>query len=114
VRHVLAVWISVLTFCATVVTGSLLAPATARAQVPWAMTVRPTVNPLAIGGCGAVWLTLLDSTGKDVQRGRVCDALDAARGAAIQGILDQEHRHRLSPRITGRFTWLQQLLSCRD
>jgi hypothetical protein len=36
---------------------------------PWSVTVKPTVNPLPIGSCGAVWLTLLDAAGRDRPRG---------------------------------------------
>ena len=46
----------------------LLAPARAHAQVPWTVTLTPTVNPLAIGGCGPVAMTLTDSTGRNVPR----------------------------------------------
>jgi hypothetical protein len=35
---------------------------------PWAVTIVPTMNPLPIGSCGAVWLTLKDSTGQDAPR----------------------------------------------
>ena len=43
---------------------ALLAPTHARAQQPWTVTFTPTVNPLAIGGCGPVRLTLLDPATK--------------------------------------------------
>ena len=46
----------------------LLAPARAHAQVPWTVTLTPTVNPLAIGGCGPVSLAIMDSTGKNAPR----------------------------------------------
>jgi hypothetical protein len=48
---------------ATVVVG-LLAPAVAHAQNPWTVTLTATVNPLAIGGCGPVRLTLTDPATK--------------------------------------------------
>jgi hypothetical protein len=35
---------------------------------PWAVSLVPTMNPLPIGSCGAVWLTLKDSTGQDAPR----------------------------------------------
>jgi hypothetical protein len=43
---------------------ALLAPTGARAQQPWTATFTATVNPLAIGGCGPVRLTLLDPATK--------------------------------------------------
>jgi hypothetical protein len=45
------------------------APALAqRESVPWSVTLTATMNPLPIGSCGAVWLVLKDSTGKDAPR----------------------------------------------
>ncbi|MEO6525906.1 MAG: hypothetical protein ABIP93_04725 [Gemmatimonadaceae bacterium] len=35
---------------------------------PWTVSLVPTMNPLPIGSCGAVWLTLKDSTGQDAPR----------------------------------------------
>jgi hypothetical protein len=35
---------------------------------PWLITLTPTVNPLPIGGCGPVWVTIKDSTGKSTPR----------------------------------------------
>ena len=49
--------------------ATMLAPSVAHAQSPWSVTVKPTVDPLAIGSCGAVWVTLLDAAGKDRPRG---------------------------------------------
>lgn len=46
----------------------LIAPSVARAQEPWTVSLVPTMNPLPIGSCGAVWLTLKDSTGQDAPR----------------------------------------------
>jgi hypothetical protein len=40
----------------------------AQSGAPWAVTVKPTMNPLPIGTCGAVWVTLLDASGKDTPR----------------------------------------------
>ena len=43
-------------------------PAGASAQQPWAVTVVPTTNPLPIGVCAAVFLTLADPRTKDRPR----------------------------------------------
>ena len=47
---------------------SLVAPAVAHAQVPWSVSITPTVNPLAIGGCTQVRLVLSDPATKDWPR----------------------------------------------
>jgi hypothetical protein len=46
----------------------LLAATIARAQGPWTVTLTPTMNPLPIGFCAAVQLTILDPSSKDVPR----------------------------------------------
>jgi hypothetical protein len=43
-------------------------PSTASAQSPWTVSVTPTMDPLPIGACGAVRLSVLDASGKDVPR----------------------------------------------
>ncbi|MDB4882918.1 MAG: hypothetical protein JWL95_1684 [Gemmatimonadetes bacterium] len=48
--------------------SSMLMPRVARAQAPWTMTLTPTMDPLPIGSCGAVWLSVKDSTGADAPR----------------------------------------------
>lgn len=51
------------------VVGMLLLSSTAVAQTPqWNVTLTPTLNPLPIGLCGAVHLTLMDPATKDVPR----------------------------------------------
>ncbi len=68
-RRILVAWIPVQTFCASaIVVGSLLAPAIAHAQASWTSSLTPSVNPLAIGGCGAVRLTLTDAKTRDWPR----------------------------------------------
>jgi hypothetical protein len=52
-----------LTLCA-----SLSSAQTPVAGSPWLIVLTPTVNPLPIGGCGPVWLTIKDSTGKSTPR----------------------------------------------
>jgi hypothetical protein len=47
---------------------ALLAPAVAQAQGPWTVSITPTVNPLAIGGCGPVRLALMDPATRDWPR----------------------------------------------
>ncbi|MDB4881727.1 MAG: hypothetical protein JWL95_493 [Gemmatimonadetes bacterium] len=50
---------------------ALVSPSAARSQgngVPWEVTLTPTVNPLPIGSCGAVRLTLEDRARKDHAR----------------------------------------------
>jgi hypothetical protein len=57
-------WISAgLTFVACA-----LLPASVVAQTPWTVTVTPTLNPLPVGLCAAIQLTVLDASGKDVPR----------------------------------------------
>jgi len=51
-----------------VFTACLLAPVIAVAQEPWTVTLKPTLNPLPIGMCGAIELTVLDASGKDAPR----------------------------------------------
>lgn len=53
---------------AAFLTGGLLAPAVLGAQSPWTVTVTPTLNPLPIGFCGAVQLTLVDPSTRDTPR----------------------------------------------
>ncbi len=38
------------------------------AQVPWSVTLSAAVNPLPIGNCSSVYITLKDETGKDAPR----------------------------------------------
>jgi hypothetical protein len=45
------------------------APSLRAQSAPWAVTVKPTVDPMPIGSCAAVWVTLLDAAGKDRPRG---------------------------------------------
>lgn len=40
----------------------------AHAQSPWQVTVTPTLNPLPIGLCGAVQITVKDASGTDIPR----------------------------------------------
>jgi microsomal dipeptidase-like Zn-dependent dipeptidase len=46
----------------------LFTPAISSAQTPWAVLLKPTMDPLPIGFCAAVHLTMFDSTTKDVPR----------------------------------------------
>ncbi|MEP6730287.1 MAG: hypothetical protein ABJE10_06605 [bacterium] len=46
----------------------MMLPASLQAQTPWGVTIIPSANPIAIGGCTLVSLNLLDSTGKDVPK----------------------------------------------
>lgn len=48
--------------------GFLAAPALASAQAPWDVALTPTMNPLPVGACAAVQLTLLDRSSRDVPR----------------------------------------------
>ena len=50
---------------------------TAGGRVLWTVTLQPR-NPLPIGGCGGVQLTLRDSTGKDWPRGPLGNSVSAA------------------------------------
>ena len=43
-------------------------PSTAVAQSPWNVVITPTMDPLPIGVCGAVRLSVLDASGKDAPR----------------------------------------------
>jgi len=43
-------------------------PSTAIAQAPWNVVITPTMNPLPIGACGAVRLSVLDASTNDVPR----------------------------------------------
>lgn len=45
-----------------------LGPTRLTAQAPWVVTLKPTMNPLWIGSCGAVWLTIVDPATKDAPR----------------------------------------------
>jgi hypothetical protein len=38
------------------------------AQAPWTVTITPTMNPLPVGFCGAVQVTIRDASGSDVPR----------------------------------------------
>jgi hypothetical protein len=49
-------------------TVALLSSVTASAQQPWTVTLTPTLNPLPVGFCGAVQLTLVDPISGDVPR----------------------------------------------
>ncbi|HLG57013.1 MAG TPA: hypothetical protein VI485_16860 [Vicinamibacterales bacterium] len=45
-----------------------LLPASVVAQTPWTVTVTPTMNPLPVGACAAIQLTVFDASIKDVPR----------------------------------------------
>ena len=47
----------------------LLVSPIARAQAPWTVTVTPTMNPLPVGTCGAVRLTIVDPLIRETPRG---------------------------------------------
>lgn len=49
-------------------TTCMLAPGIAVAQKPWTVTLKSTLNPLPIGMCAAIELTILDASGKDAPR----------------------------------------------
>jgi len=55
-------------FLGCVLTACLMAPATGFAQGPWNVTVTPTLNPLPVGFCGALQLTVVDVSGREVPR----------------------------------------------
>jgi hypothetical protein len=69
----------------------LLAASIVHAQGPWTVTVTPTMNPLPIGFCAAVQLTILDPSIKDVPRNAngvrvtMADFDMAASGASVVG-----------------------------
>ncbi|MEP6690810.1 MAG: hypothetical protein ABJD07_06610 [Gemmatimonadaceae bacterium] len=46
----------------------MLVPTIASAQGPWAVTLTQTMNPLPIGFCAAIHLTIFDAVGGDVPR----------------------------------------------
>jgi hypothetical protein len=46
----------------------IASPSVALAQSPWAVVVTPTMDPLPIGVCGAVRLSILDASGKEAPR----------------------------------------------
>ena len=48
---------------AVLLATSLIVPRAAAAQVPWTVTITPTLNPLPIGLCGAVRIQLADARG---------------------------------------------------
>ena len=54
--------------CARAIAGAVLAPAIAFGQSPWTTALTATLNPLPIGGCGAVALRLVDPATGDVPR----------------------------------------------
>jgi len=51
-------------FECTISVAALLFATSAGAQSPWTVTVTPTLNPLAIGFCGAIQLTVADERGE--------------------------------------------------
>jgi hypothetical protein len=58
--------------------GCVLAPCAAVAQAPWTVTVTPTMNPLPIGFCAAVRLTVLDSSRADTPRNALAQRVTLA------------------------------------
>jgi hypothetical protein len=68
-----------------------VAPATVLAQAPWTVTVKPSMDPLPVGFCAAVQLTVLDASGKDVprnplgQRVTMADFDMSVTGASVVG-----------------------------
>ena len=84
-----------------VFTSFVLAPVVAVAQNPWTVTLKPTLNPLPVGMCGAIELTILDASGRDAPRNArgsrvtIADfdiAVTTRRGAfAVPQQLDQYH-----------------------
>ena len=46
----------------------VLAPSVAVAQAPWTVTVTPLMNPLPVGYCAAVQLSVLDASGREPPR----------------------------------------------
>ena len=54
--------------CLCAIAGAVLAPAIAFAQSPWTTSIAATLNPLPIGGCGAVALRIVDPATTDVPR----------------------------------------------
>ena len=53
---------------ALILAGIAFAPGPVAAQSPWRVTLTPTLNPLPIGLCGAIQLTVLDAAGSDAPR----------------------------------------------
>lgn len=53
---------------APIVIASFAGPGAAHAQDPWTVSLTPTLNPLPVGFCGAVQLTVFDASGSDVPR----------------------------------------------
>jgi len=53
---------------ALILAAMALAPGAAAAQSPWTVTLTPTLNPLPIGLCGAIQLTVLDAATGDAPR----------------------------------------------
>ena len=53
---------------AVVLVTSLIIPRAVAAQGPWTVSLRATMDPLPIGMCGAVWLTVMDPAVKDAPR----------------------------------------------
>jgi hypothetical protein len=63
-------WNAIFCRLALVLSGAacLGMPAVSVAQMPWAVTLTPTLDPLPVGLCSAIHLTVLDSSGKDAPR----------------------------------------------
>jgi hypothetical protein len=80
-----------LTRAACAVAACVLVPALASAQVPWVVTLTPTLNPLPVGFCGAVQLTIANPGGGDVPRNplgyrvTMADFDMAVSGASVAG-----------------------------
>ena len=54
---------------APAIVGAQTPPAqTPPAQTPWAVTLTPTMDPLPVGFCAAIQLTVMDASGKDAPR----------------------------------------------
>ena len=51
-----------------VLAAAVLVPDATFAQAPWTVTLTPTLNPLPVGLCGAVQLTVFDPATRDVPR----------------------------------------------
>lgn len=54
--------------CMLVAIVTMLAPSMAFALGPWTVTLTPMLDPLPIGYCGAIHLTVLDGAGREVPR----------------------------------------------
>jgi len=53
---------------ALVWTSALVGAPSLRAQDPWSTKLTATLSPVPIGGCGAVWIAIVDSTARDAPR----------------------------------------------